>query len=167
MLSVVFYWLHIIGVVFWIGGVAYIVLVLSPSLGLISLRDRARFVPKILRRFLVVVWISIAIIVASGIYRLVFVMGMRSLEPLFFTVYGNILSIKLLLVSALIGIAASISLRVYPRTVAHVSMHADEGPEVYACPACRTVAGSISRHVTLGLLLALAIIFLAVMLRNP
>ena len=166
MLSLVLHWIHLLSVVIWIGGVSYILFILLGNMRLISLRDRARFVPRILRRFLTVVWISIAAIVVSGVYRVVFVMRITSIEQLIFTRYGNILGIKLLLVIALIAVALSVTRRVYPRVVKHVSTHYDENPNNYVCSECGNVVGSIRSHLETGFLLAVVIIFLAAMLRG-
>jgi len=166
MLSLFLHWVHLLSVVFWIGGVGYVVLVLLPNMRLIALRDRARFVPVMMRRFLTVVWISIALIVFSGLYRVLFVMQITTLEPFFFTRYGNILLLKLVLVAALIGVAASVSYRVYPRTVRHVITHLNDEPSVYSCKECSWVVGSIKNHLETGLAVAAVIIFLAAMLRG-
>ena len=166
MLSLFLHWLHLLGVVFWIGGVGYIVFVLLPNMPTIALRDRAKLVPKLLKRFLKIVWISIAVIVLTGLYRVFFVMKITTIEQLIFTRYGNILGIKILLVIALITVALSVTLRVYRRTVSHVITHSNDSPDSYSCPACKNIVGSIQLHLETGLALAFIIIFLAAMLRG-
>ena len=166
MLSLVLHWIHLLSVVLWIGGVGYVLFVLLGNMRFISLRDRARFVPRILRRFLIVVWASIFAIVVSGVYRVVFVMGITNVEQLIFTRYGNILGIKLLLVIILIAVALSVTTRVYPRTVRHVITHSNDSPDNYVCADCGRIVGSIRGHLEAGFLLAVVIIFLAAMLRG-
>ena len=166
MLSLFLHWLHLLGVVFWIGGIGYIIFVLLPNMSTIALRDRAKLVPRILKRFLKVVWISIFIIVLSGLYRVIFVMRITTIEQLIFTRYGNILGIKILLVIALITVALSVTLRVYRRTVSHVTTHNNDSPDSYSCPLCKNIIGSMQLHLETGLALAFIIIFLAAMLRG-
>lgn len=55
MISTILHTLHLLALVFWIGGVGYILFVLMPSLPVVSLRDRARLVPRLLSRFLTIV----------------------------------------------------------------------------------------------------------------
>jgi len=166
MLSTFFHWLHLLGVVFWIGGVGYVVLVLLPSMPLIALRDRAKLMPRLLKRFLTVVWVSIALIASSGLYRVFFILGITAPEQFYYTWYGNLLAVKLATVIALIGVALLVTFRLYPRAVRHVQTHANEGPDSYKCPACATVAGSIRTHLETGLALGVVIIFMAAMLRG-
>ncbi|MDJ0269363.1 MAG: CopD family protein [Aigarchaeota archaeon] len=166
MLSLLLHWVHLLSVVVWIGGVAYTVLVMLPNMQLIALRDRARLVPRILSRFLKIVWTSIALIAVSGLYRVVVVLNITGIEPLLLSRYGNILTLKLLLVAALIAVAASLTVRIYPRIVSHVATHINDGPDAYKCPACGSIVGTIRLHLKTGLALAAVIIFLAATLRG-
>ena len=166
MLSLVLHWIHLLSVVFWIGGVAYLLLVLLPNLRLIALRDRAKLVPELFRRFMVVIWVSIALITVSGLYRVFFVLGFDSLNDLTASYYGNVLLIKLLLVAALFGVALSVTFRVRPSVVSHVKTHLNDPPESYACAMCKSVAGPLRAHLALGLALASVIILLAALLRG-
>ncbi|HIQ29901.1 MAG TPA: hypothetical protein EYH45_04985 [Candidatus Caldiarchaeum subterraneum] len=166
MLSLVLHWIHLLSVVLWIGGVGYILFVLLGNMRFISLRDRARFVPRILKRFLVIVWLSIAAIIISGLYRVIFVMHITSVEQLIFTRYGNILGLKIILVVALITVALRITTKVYNRTVHHVAKHVDDEPNSYTCAECGSIVGSIRNHLEVGFLLSVVIIFLAAMLRG-
>ena len=166
MLSLILHWIHLISVVLWIGGVGYVLFVLLGNMRFISLRDRAKFVPRILKRFLTIVWISISAIIISGLYRVVFVMRITNVEQLVFTRYGNILGLKIILVAALVIVALRVTTGVYPKTVQHVATHIDDKPDEYACGKCSSIVGSMRNHLEAGFLLALIIIFLAAMLRG-
>jgi putative copper export protein len=160
------HWLHLLGVVFWIGGIGYILFVLMSGIPMTSLRDRARMMPILLKRFLAIVWISIAVIVASGLFRVFYVMGMTTLDPFILSSYGNLLLLKIILVIALIGVASSVTLRQYPRTLKHLTTHLNDPPESYRCQQCGSIVGGLRNHLDIGLALALVIIFLAAMLRG-
>ncbi|GBC69326.1 hypothetical protein HRbin01_01024 [archaeon HR01] len=160
------HWMHLLGVVFWIGGVAYILLVLMAGLPHVALRDRARMMPILLRRFLYLVWVSVAVVAATGLYRVVFVMGITDVAALTMTRYGNLLLAKLVLVAALLAVASSVTLRVYPRTVRHLQTHLEEPADSYRCTSCRMITGSIKLHLETGLVLAAVIIFAAALLRG-
>jgi uncharacterized membrane protein len=58
MIATILHTLHLLAVVFWIGGVGYTLFVLIPALPTVSLRDRAVLVPRLFRRFLTLVWLS-------------------------------------------------------------------------------------------------------------
>lgn len=141
-------------------------LVLMPYMRLVALRDRARLVPAMLRRFIGVIWASIATIVFTGLYRVFLVMHITTIDQLTAGPYGQILTMKLTLVVVLIGIAASVTLRVYPRIAAHVATHEGDEHGVYTCPACGGLMGAMRRHLTAGLGIALVIILLAAALRG-
>lgn len=166
MISTILHTLHLLALVFWIGGVGYILFVLMPSLPVVSLRDRARLVPRLLSRFLTIVWLSVAISASSGLYRAVAVMGITSLNHLTGTYYGNVLMVKLVLVAVLIAIASSVTLRVYPRTVSHLKTHLDDQPTEYRCAKCSEVTGFIKVHLIAAVSLSVVIVFSAALLRG-
>lgn len=160
------HWLHLMGVVFWIGGIGYILLVLMPGMSAVALRDRARMVPILLRKFLTVVWVSIGLIVVSGLFRVFFVLQITSFEPLILSSYGNLLLVKILLVVGLIGVASAVTFRRYPSTLKHVTTHLNDPPDAYRCQLCGSVMGSLRNYLDTGLALALVIIFIAALLRG-
>jgi len=69
-------------------------------------------------------------------------------------------------VAVLIGIAVLLTVQVVPRAIRHVHTHGDDPAEAYRCAQCATVVGGMRRRLQLALILALAIIYLAVMLRG-
>lgn len=58
--------IHILGVVAWVGGMAYALLVLRPSLAVLALPDRLSMHMQTLRRFLLIVWHAMPLVILSG-----------------------------------------------------------------------------------------------------
>ncbi len=166
MITTILHTLHLLAVVFWIGGVGYTLFVLIPALPTVSLRDRAALVPRLLRRFLTLVWLSIAVVASTGLYRAVAVMGISSINSLTGTYYGNILLSKLVLVAALITVALSVTLRVYPRTVSHLKTHQTDQPTEYRCSKCGEITGFVKAHLYAAVVLSVFIVFAAALLRG-
>ncbi len=165
MLSHIFHWFHIVSVVAWIGGIIYILAVLLPNMPKVALRDRANFVPPLLRRFLVVVWTSVTLILATGFWR-IFAVWNAEQAAFWGTPLGRILMEKLTLVTAILVVVGLVTFRVVPRAIAHVATHRNDPPDAYACKQCATVIGGMKRHLQVGLVFALLIIFWAVRLRG-
>lgn len=160
-----FLWSHILGVVAWIGGIAYVLFVLMPAVPKIALRDRANFIPIILRRFLALVWTSVAVILLSGTYRIFWVWNASQAE-FWGSPVGRILMEKLTLVAVILVVVSLVTFRAVPRALTHVATHQKDAPDAYACQQCATVVGSLKRHLQVGLAVALLIIFWAVRLRS-
>ncbi|MEM2236789.1 MAG: CopD family protein [Candidatus Caldarchaeum sp.] len=166
MLSALLHAAHVFAVVLWIGGVGYSLLVLLPSLPTLSLRDRARLVPKVLKRFLTVVWISIGVISFSGLYRMIAVMKITTLSQLSSSFYGQVLSAKLVFVAMLLAVALSVTLKVYPKVTDHVKQHLNDPPDAYRCPMCGEISGLVRVRLAAGLAIGAVVILLAAVLRG-
>ena len=152
--------IHVAAVVFWIGGISYILFVLMPAVPNVALRDRARFSPVILLRFLVVVWVSAGLLVITGLHRIFAVWNVT--EASFWgTALGGTLAAKLVLVAVLIGIAGVVTFQTVPRARAHVKTHEGEACDAYQCGQCKRIVGGMRRILYLGLAVALVIIYLA------
>ena len=64
--------LHLAAAIFWMGGMAFMVLALRPALTTeLAPPERLRLLVAVLRRFLVVVGVSVAVILATGAVMLV------------------------------------------------------------------------------------------------
>lgn len=163
--NTILYFLHVVAVVFWIGGIAYIVTVLMPAVPNIALRDRTAFMPVILRRFLVVVWTAIAILLLTGLHRVFFVWDITR-SGFFATPIGHTLAIKLVLVAVLIGIALLVTLRTVPRAISHVLTHEGADPDEYKCMQCKEIVGGMRRQLQAALAVGLVIIYAGVELRG-
>lgn len=62
-------WVHVSAAVIGVGGMAFMLLVLFPSTGVLSEDQRAGFLKVVLGRFRWVAWAVIALLVASGLYN--------------------------------------------------------------------------------------------------
>jgi uncharacterized membrane protein len=68
--------LHLIGVVAWVGGMAFVYLCLRPALGILPPPQRLGLMRDVLGRFFPMVWVALACILVSGPFMLLEV-GMR------------------------------------------------------------------------------------------
>jgi uncharacterized membrane protein len=57
---------HLAGAIFWMGGMAFMVMALRPALGTLQPAQRLPLVVEVLRRFFVVVMVSIVLLLATG-----------------------------------------------------------------------------------------------------
>src|SRR5688572_16134701 len=61
---------HVAGAIFWMGGMAFMVMALRPSLASLQPPVRLPLVVDVLRRFFVVVLVSIALLLSTGLVML-------------------------------------------------------------------------------------------------
>ena len=165
ILNSVLYFLHVVAVVFWIGGISYILFVLMPAVPHVALRDRVKFMPLILRRFLYIVWAAIGLIVVSGVYRILFVWNVTE-AGFFSTQLGYVLIAKLMLVVVLIVIAILVTFQAVPRAREHVTTHLKDPPDEYKCAQCGDIVGRLRRLLQSALVVALVVIYAAIELRG-
>lgn len=71
MLPQVFFVLHVLAAVLWVGGMAFALLALRPSLGLLPPPARLTLLGAVLRRFFLIVWHAVPILLLTG-YALLF-----------------------------------------------------------------------------------------------
>ncbi len=100
-------WLHYLATVMWIGGMAFNLLVLRPSMAVIDQNQRPVLGTKVLKRFIIFAWLSIAVLVLTGISinynRIAF-------EDILSTTYGIVLLGKHIITLIMVLIVAWISL---------------------------------------------------------
>ena len=108
-MNAVIYWLHMVGIIFFVGGVFVNMLVLTPSLQVLSPPDRGKLMGAFLKRFAPLTWGAIAIVGVTGLLLTNRAIGFSALVS-FSTRYGNILLVKIILVAAMILNEAYISL---------------------------------------------------------
>jgi uncharacterized membrane protein len=65
-----FLFFHLAGAIFWMGGMAFMVMALRPALGTLQPPLRLPLVLAVLRRFFVVVAASVALLLATGVVLL-------------------------------------------------------------------------------------------------
>lgn len=70
MFSMLILWIHILAAMFWIGGMLFFSLILVPSLGALPRSDRTELMGRIGQRYRKAGWISLAILLATGLIRL-------------------------------------------------------------------------------------------------
>lgn len=91
IINIITLWLHYLATVMWIGGMAFNLLVLRPSMILIDQNQRPILGTKVLKRFIIFAWLSIAVLILTGtsiaFSRVVF-------EDIFSTTYGIVLLSK-------------------------------------------------------------------------
>lgn len=60
-------WLHYLATVMWIGGMAFNILVLRPSMIVLEQSQRPVLGNKVLKRFIVFAWLSITVLILTGV----------------------------------------------------------------------------------------------------
>jgi len=100
--QVIITWIHLTSAAIWVGGSLFIGAVLAPILKTMSfsLEERLQMMIRVGRRFNKIAIPSLIILIGSGIYNSY--SFFNNFELLFSTGYGNLLTIKIILVIALI-----------------------------------------------------------------
>ena len=95
-------WIHLTSAAIWVGGSLFIGAVLAPILKTMSysLEERLQMMIRVGRRFNKIAIPSLIILIGTGIYNSY--PFFNNFELLFSTSYGNLLTIKIILVTALI-----------------------------------------------------------------
>ena len=154
-------WCHVLAAILWIGGMAFLTLVVVPALRAVDLgQRRVELLHHTGVRFRNVAWIALGVLIATGIAILwLRGIGWAALTSVAFwnTSFGRVLAVKLLLVTAIGASSVLHDFVLGPR--ATQQLRADpSSPE----------ALRLRRTVTLlgrgNLLLALAVVALAVTL---
>ncbi len=147
-------WIHLVAAVIWVGGMLFLSIVLVPVFrGEGFSGERRILFRKVALRFRVVVWASIASILATGLFLMNMKVG-SFLDP---TTWPLMLKLKLLLVSTLFGLTAIHDLWLGPR-VGRLMRE----PVANLLPAEQRLISLSPWVARLGLGLALIILLLAV-----
>ena len=109
-------WIHLTSAAIWVGGSLFIGAVLAPILKTMSfsLEERLQIMIKVGRKFNKIAIPSLIILIVTGIYNSV--SFFNNYEMLFSTNYGNLLTIKIILVITII-IAYIIHIRIIRKDV--------------------------------------------------
>lgn len=108
ILNPVLYWLHVLAATFWMGGMAFNLLAVRPSMSIVEPSQRIKLAVAILKRFILFVWASIALLTATG--------SLMALPKLSFaTNYGITLLFKLAIVAVMISIMMFIKYSLLPK----------------------------------------------------
>jgi uncharacterized membrane protein len=153
-------YLHILSAMVWVGGMLFLTLVAVPIARRLPPPERARLLDALGRRFRVVGWSSVALLVATGIvnsgYRGV-TWGSLASGAILDTTFGQLYCLKLSLVAAMLAITALHDFVLGPRSTRALAASSAGTPQG---PGRRTL-----RWLTvLALLLALLIVAVASML---
>jgi len=102
-------WIHILGACTWVGGILFFGLVLVPALRRAPGPKTHELVRAVGRRFRVVGWTSVAILLVTGVANVLYrVPGPVLLSAEFWqSGWGQMLSLKLALVLAMIGVGVA------------------------------------------------------------
>lgn len=113
-------WLHLLGVVVWVGGLVFQLLVLAPIFkrGTASV-EQLRFSMQLDIRFRYVMWPAVGLVLLTGLYNVMNVLYATTLAgaapaPKF----ARLLGVKLLLATLMIALQAIQRFAVHPRLVA-------------------------------------------------
>ncbi len=63
-------WVHVTAVVLSVGGMAFLLIVLTPGLGDLELEQRQRLAKLVMDRFRWVLWSAMAVLLLSGLYSI-------------------------------------------------------------------------------------------------
>jgi copper transport protein len=112
LLPIISDWLHMIGMCFWLGGLAYL---LSGLRELRKLDDilRTRLTSLTVERFSLMALISVGVIGVTGLYAAWLRVG--TVQALYTSIYGDALLLKQVFVAALLALAAINLLYISPR----------------------------------------------------
>jgi uncharacterized membrane protein len=153
-------YLHILAAMVWVGGMLFLSLVAVPVARRLPPAERARLLDAVGRRFRVVGWSCVALLVATGIVN----SGYRGVRWGDFTsgaildsTFGRLLCLKLSLVAAMLAITALHDFVIGPRTTRALAASSPGASRAAGRRAMRWLA-------VLALLLALLVVAVATML---
>ena len=166
VLSLILHWLHLSTAVLWIGALGFNLMILMPNLKRADLTNRSKLMGHVMPSFLKLVWISIAIIVSTGLYRVAFVNNMTKLSDFTATNYGLSLIAKMSIVVAMIAIAAIITVRLAPKIVSHLAIHVQDEEMQPSCAICASMLKQTRSLMITVFVMSFVVIFIAAFLRG-
>ncbi|MFQ6001392.1 MAG: CopD family protein [Anaerolineae bacterium] len=110
----ILHWLHLLGIVIWVGGLFFQVLVMNPALEVVSPPERGKFMGTFMRRWMPLVWGAVAVTVITGILETGSGIGLAALFG-FSSLYANLLLLKIVLATVMIIVGAIMSFVLGPR----------------------------------------------------
>ncbi len=150
----------------WIGSLGFNIMILTPNLKRVDLANRSKLMSQVMPSFLKLVWISIAIIVGTGLYRIVFVNQMTKLSDFADTSYGLALIAKMSIVVVMIVIVAIITLRFAPKIVSHLAIHVQGEQMQQSCSICASMLKQMRLLMIAVFAMSFVVIFIAALLRG-
>ena len=154
--------LHILSAMGWVGGMLFLALVVVPVGRRLPPGERAALLHAVGQRFRAVGWTFVTILVITGIINVSYrgvAWGSFFSAEFYATTFGRLLTLKLLVVAAMVALTALHDFVVGPATTRALARE---------CPAAAPDLGRLRRRgawlARTSLLLALVIVALAVML---
>jgi copper resistance protein D len=152
-------YLHILGAMVWVGGMLFLSLVAVPVARRLPPPERARLLDAVGRRFRVVGWSCVALLIVTGIvnsgYRGV-TWGSLASGAILDTTFGRLLCLKLAIVAAMVLVTALHDFVIGPRSTRALAEAAVSPPA--------TGRRTMRWLAVLALLLALLVVAVASML---
>ena len=145
------YFLHVLAMMTWVGGMIYANLILMPSMTAIDPPQRGRLMGAIVKRFTVLSWSSVIILLITG-----YIMIPEGMLFNFSISYGVWLNIKILIVLLMIIIGLYITLIISPKITASAPK-SDEKPSSDFLRAQKQIPVLALTNMILGILALLCI----------
>jgi uncharacterized membrane protein len=98
-------WVHLMGAVIGLGGIGFLLLILIPSLGVLSVEQRDALSKAVARRFRWATWSAVALLLLSGLYSIRHNYWEESWGRAW-----NLLALKILLSFVLFGIVLGLTI---------------------------------------------------------
>jgi uncharacterized membrane protein len=165
VLRTVILWIHLLAALTWIGGLLFQVLVVFPVLGRGTLTaERLRFSLSLEARFRAILWPAIGLVLFTGLVNLLHAWHTASVAGVTWPpTFARVLSVKLLLVLAMIALQAVQQLIVQPKRLAALAAGVPGGSALPPGLVQLQHLALVLYAVPLGL--ALVVLWCAVLLR--
>lgn len=128
---------HILAAAIWIGGMACLLLSLRQASGDMTL--------ALLRAFALLGGLCVALLIVTGIFNSVMILGVAALPGALGTLYGQLLALKLLAFAAMLALAANNRFRLTPAFERH------------AAASRARMAGAVAVEIALGFLILMLV----------
>ncbi|NKE70824.1 DUF4149 domain-containing protein [Nitrospiraceae bacterium HYJII51-Mn-bac16s-1-B09] len=148
MLWMILIWIHVLAAMFWVGGMLFFSIVLIPSLRKMPVLQRAELMSEIGRRFRWSGWISLGVLLTTGLLRL-YSLEFQEIRM------GGWLGTKLALIALMIALTLLHDIVLGPRSI-QISRSA-AAPH----PLQRTVRWMARLNLVVGLFVVLAAVYVA------
>lgn len=154
-----FLWLHAASFITWFGGLFFYLVVASPAVRKAPDLDGMRFLNELDRRFRHVLWVSVEIVLVTGVMLLVLNMLERGTMMKISGAYTRVLMGKLFLTLLMFALQLYNQIRIQPGKTALADGQKD--PERFASLQARTV-----QVYTMELILAAGLVMLGLHMGN-
>jgi uncharacterized membrane protein len=103
-------WIHLVGAGLAGGSMLFIIFALLPSLGALSPEQQGALMGTLFPRARLIFWTAIVFLSLGGLYLTIIGSDIRSLEQLFGTTYGRVLTVKIALALVVSTLALMLTL---------------------------------------------------------